>query len=109
MALLLLPLPPKAVVVLPLLPDDDDVDCLVAALGVDRLDRADDGGGDNVSMAPPPLSSLLLSSAAPLLPTAGPVDLRPRFDFGRYCLVNYWAICKYFCRVIHSVRDKQDH
>ena len=67
---LLLLLPPEAAAA-PLLPDDE-VDCLVAALGVDRLGRAEDdeGGGEDVSKAPPPpplppLSlSLLLSSAA---------------------------------------------
>ena len=62
------------------------------------LDLADDddGGGDEVvSMAlplPPPLSSLLLSSAAPLLPTADPVDLRPRFDFGGNCFVQFLTV-----------------
>ena len=68
--LLLLLLPPPAPAAVPLLPDDEEVDCLVAARGVDRLDRADDdeGGGEDVSKAlPPPLSlSLLLSSPAPL-------------------------------------------
>ena len=77
--LLLLPLPAAAAAPLP---PDDDVDCLVAARGVDRLDRADDdeGSGEDVSKAlPPPLSlSLLLSSAA--VPATLPFTPLTRLD-----------------------------